>query len=222
MTMADNTIENKLFEMLLEASGSNKILEAKEFKKWSKKYYYKLNNWFESILTIEQGKLSEQGLIKAETKEVNGWFGSTRSITNFFVQEPLYEDAKNLKGLQKFLIEFSSISEKEAIEVHLWEEYLIFAHLLGIAEKVEKQFKKLYPELIENSEFDMDVTTEVIIGIVDLGYRGMMEEIRKNESRSYSSSSHDYSGSSSSSGGSGSSYSSGGSSSGGSSGGGFR
>ena len=39
--------------------------------------------------------------------------------------------------------------EREYFEVEIWEEYLIFAQLLGIADKVEKQFKKLYPDFNE-------------------------------------------------------------------------
>ena len=37
--------------------------------------------------------------------------------------------------------------EKKFIEVHVWNEYLMFAELLGIADKVKEQFSKLYPEI---------------------------------------------------------------------------
>ena len=35
----------------------------------------------------------------------------------------------------------------------MFEEYLIFAQIMGIAKKVAKQFKDLYPEIIEQSNF---------------------------------------------------------------------
>lgn len=37
------------------------------------------------------------------------------------------------------------IDEKKAIEVHMWDEYLIFAQSFGIADKVAKQFKDFHP-----------------------------------------------------------------------------
>ena len=109
--------------------------------------------------------------------------------------------------------------ERNYYEVHIWEEYLIFASLLGIADKVEEQFSKLYPKFKEESTLNLDFTTPAIRNIAYLGYKGY-EAGRKAASRSHSS--HSYSGSSRSSGGGGSSFSSGGRSSGGSSGGGFR
>ena len=71
-------------------------------------------------------------------------FGRTRNITVKNVNPKLKEDAIELKGLKKFLLDFSLMPEKEYFEVHIWEEYLIFAELLGIADKVEEQFSKLY------------------------------------------------------------------------------
>ena len=38
------------------------------------------------------------------------------------------------------------VKKKEHIEVHIWEEYLMFAELLGVADRVREQFSKLYPK----------------------------------------------------------------------------
>ena len=43
-----------------------------------------------------------------------------------------------MKGLKKFLKEFSQISKKEPIEVKLWDQYLMYAQIFGIAEQVMK------------------------------------------------------------------------------------
>ena len=37
--------------------------------------------------------------------------------------------------------------------MELFEEYLIFAQMLGIAKQVSKQFKELYPDLIEQTNY---------------------------------------------------------------------
>ena len=72
------------------------------------------------------------------------------------MDDVIYEDSKKLYGLKKFLQEFSSINTRETLEVHIWDEYLMFAYLFGIADKVAKQLKNLYPELMEQQQ-NMDV-----------------------------------------------------------------
>ena len=75
----------------------------------------------------------------------------------FVMDDKIYDDSIKLYGLKKYLQAFSNMKEKEAFEVHLWDEYLMFAYLFGMAEKVAKQFKNLYPEVMEqmqNNDFD--------------------------------------------------------------------
>ena len=56
---------------------------------------------------------------------------------------------------------------KEAIEVKLWDEYLMFAYLFGIADKVAKQFKNLYPEYIENLD-NIDFDTIIFLNTISV------------------------------------------------------
>lgn len=75
-------------------------------------------------------------------------------------------EGKKLYGLKKYLIEFSKIGEKEPIEVKLWDEYLMYAQIFGIAKEVAKQFKKLYPEIIENSNYGFDYDTFMFVNAI--------------------------------------------------------
>lgn len=218
----ENIIENDLLKILKSASGMNGILEAKEFEKWCKKNYSKIDFWFTMFIRNEQIELENQQLITLRNEETTGMFGKTKMIIAKVVSPVLLNDAIHLKGLKKFLLDFSMMPEKEYFEVHIWEEYLIYAQLLGIADKVEEQFSQLYPNFSQVSKLDIDMTTVVIRGMVEIGYKGIEAGRHNAAMRSNSSSSRDYSGSSRDSGGGGSSYSSGGSSSRGSSGGGFR
>lgn len=43
--------------------------------------------------------------------------------------------------------EFSLIKEKEVPEIILWEKFLVYATAFGIADKVLKQLKIVYPDL---------------------------------------------------------------------------
>lgn len=54
------------------------------------------------------------------------------------------------KGLKKYMKDFSLLNEKEVPALVLWEKYLVYATVFGIAEKVLKQLKVKYPELLES------------------------------------------------------------------------
>ena len=72
-------------------------------------------------------------------------------LTNF--ADELKQEAEELLGLKKFLLDYTLIAERQAIEVTLFEKYLIYAQMMGIAKQVAKEFKELYPEIIEQSSF---------------------------------------------------------------------
>lgn len=220
ITNVDNEIENGLLKILITAAGPNKILEAKEFKKWSKKNYSEVSSWFSSIDDQVELNLEKEGLITLTQETTQGMFGTSKNITIKNVNPKLKEEAIQLKGLKKFLLDFSIMPEREYFEVKTWEEYLILAQLMGIADKVAEQFSKIYPNFNQESLLNSDFATSAAINIADFGYAGMVRGYEIANSRS--SEDHDYSGSSRSSGSGGSSYSSGGSSAEGSSGGGFR
>ena len=71
---------------------------------------------------------------------------------NNVMDDSIYNDSIELYGLKKYLLEFSSMKTKEVMEVKLWDEYLMFAYLFGIADKVANQFKNMYPEIVEQME----------------------------------------------------------------------
>lgn len=77
-----------------------------------------------------------------------------RKIGKYFSTSSIQEDAVKIAGLKKYLKDYSLISEREPLHVHLFEEYMIYAQILGIAKKVAKTFKDVYPEVIEQSSFN--------------------------------------------------------------------
>ena len=80
------------------------------------------------------------------------------------MDDKIYEDSSRLYGLKLYLDEFSRMNTKEVLEVKLWDEYLMFAYLFGIADKVAKQFKNLYPEVIEQMEnANIDYNTLIFV-----------------------------------------------------------
>ena len=140
--------EKRLFNMLYEASIDGK-LENTKFEKWCKNNYSQILNWFDSILKEGQKELLELGLLKKFEKESQN---SHKSYI-YTVTPELRDIAIQIAGLKKYLVDYTLIHEKEAIEVSLLENYLIFAQMIGIAKTVAKQFKELYPDIIEKSNF---------------------------------------------------------------------
>lgn len=144
----DNKLEMELFDMMYKASGDG-YLETKELEKWCKKNYNKFFSLFRQFKDLEIDKLKEEGHIykrknKCECKKKN------------VMDEKIYNDSVELLGLKKYLQEFARMDKKEAIEVKLWDEYLMFAYLFGIADKVAKQLKDMYPELLMEDNFNYD------------------------------------------------------------------
>lgn len=157
----DNALEQELYNMMKEASRDG-ILESKEFEKWCNDNYSKILSWFDKIIDEETNKLINEGKITVTEKTSFKVF----KCKEYIVDSSMKEEAIKLKGLKNFLEEFSRIDDKEAIEVNMWEYYLIYAQILGIADKVAKQFKKLYPEIIDNPELGYTYTDIMFIHMV--------------------------------------------------------
>ena len=76
------------------------------------------------------------------------------SRINVYTQEGVNESEK-WKGLKKYMEEFSMLDKREVPEIVIWEEFLVYATAFGIADKVLKQLKIVYP----NFENSIDVNT---------------------------------------------------------------
>lgn len=177
----DNLLELELYKMMYDASKDG-ILESREFEKWCKNNYSMILEWFDKVIDEETDKLLREGKINLNIQTSFKIFKSKVLC----VDPSMKDEAVKLKGLKNFLEEFSRMDDKEAIEVNMWEYYLIYAQILGIADKVAKQFKKLYPEIIENNEYGY--TYGDIIFIHTISHSGMTSAISsKQRAESYSS-----------------------------------
>lgn len=166
-----NQKEKELFDMMLTSSGDG-VLESNEFTRWCKKNYKKILGWFNEVIDNETMNFVNAGLIREEKK----------LFKTYYVSDNMYEYAIEMAGLKKFLNEFSNISNRESIEVNLWEEYLMYAQIFGIAKKVAKEFKKLYPDIITDDAYND------IVFINTISYSGVSAaSSAKQRAESYSS-----------------------------------
>lgn len=132
------------------------------------------------------------------------------------------EDVTQVFGFRKYLEEFTLTAERDLKETGLWKEYMVYAYLYGIADKVGNELGKVFPDVAQ-----LGSTESTLAAIEHIsGYAGRTinyldkyetqeeKQIREEIMQSYYSSSSSNSSRSSGSGGS-SSYGGGGGSRGG-------
>lgn len=63
------------------------------------------------------------------------------------------EDYQKWKAFKRFLEDFGRFDEKELPEIVLWERYLVYANIFGIADKVGKTMKIKFNEINTNNQY---------------------------------------------------------------------
>ncbi len=133
-------LENELFQMMLTAAGSNKILEENEFTKWAGKNTSKIEKWEKQVRENSIQKLEALGYLDISENKI------------LFINFPKYELSEKGKQLEaniykyiNYLYDFSLLNEHRAINVKIWDNIMVWAGFLGLTDLVLKQFEKLYP-----------------------------------------------------------------------------
>ena len=123
-----------LYDMMRQASGSDLILQDKEFSKWSQR----TRNQDTIRLWVNGINLDEKRALKADNVVSGKKFSESGKI-----------EAQRVMGFKNFLNDFTLSSERESVEVGLWKDYLVYAALYGIADKVAKELKDIDPKVFE-------------------------------------------------------------------------
>ena len=145
-TASDDSVEEDLFQMAREASGDNLVLEKGEFERWSRQNYTKMTGWPERAVRRGQSWFNAKGyFLKGRTTNQEGAL-----------------EACHVIEFRNFLKDFTLSKERAAGEVALWKDYLVFAQLFGIADRVTKQFKKLYPAEFEKLAQETGMNTRML------------------------------------------------------------
>ncbi len=142
---SDAGLESRLYSFIKEAAGEDGILQKNELQRWANRHGETLYEWGQDV-----------------------WNGAT-----IWTMKP--EDARQVFGLRRFLKDFTMIKDRGGVEVKLWNNYLIFASLYGIADQLMKDFRKVCPEYFTLSSaarsFDDDVTTFMIWNMINMTSR---------------------------------------------------
>lgn len=116
--------------MMLKASGADKVLQHNEFSRWAKRHTHEVAGWSSRALVFGRNSLRDHKYL----------YGSAYTPAG-------QSEARKLLGLKKFLQDFTLMGEKDTIEVILWQDYMVYGALFGIADKVAEQLRDINPDL---------------------------------------------------------------------------
>ena len=124
--------EIELYNMMRQASGSDRVLQSKEFSRWSRKNNERVLDWTKSLTPEGSNCLREDGFVESAKFSPEGKAHARRVI-----------------GFKQYLEDFTLIKERASEEVALWHDYIVFAALYGIADKVASELKEINPTAFE-------------------------------------------------------------------------
>lgn len=175
-------VELSLYKMIFEASKDG-ILEEKELEKWCKQNYDRILKWFDNVEEFVKSKCVQAKEIEIKLGEIS----KRDSLIKCYINDNLHSEALKLIGFKKFLQDFTIINQREPIEVNLWENYLIYAQVLGIADKVSKDFKEMYPDLMKQ-KYNIEINDlKLLSGLTKTAIRTARAAGSRTSSASYSS-----------------------------------
>lgn len=124
--------ERDLYEMIKAAAGSDGILQGREFSRWSRRHADRVLSWSKGLDGEGSQYIRDGGFVQHKAYSPEGRMNARRAI-----------------GFRKYLEDFTLLKERKSAEVALWHEYIVFAALFGIANKVAKELKDIDPKAFE-------------------------------------------------------------------------
>ena len=145
-----NMREQELWSMVQSAAGEDNILSEKEFNRYVKQHISRFNRWTESIPTKSEEALKEKGYLSITTEKVMGLFNRK----NISVTSEGQELGDNIVAFKNYLQDFSLVSEREVSHVQLWQDLMVWAAYMGIAEEVYEQLNIANPQFEQQTVYN--------------------------------------------------------------------
>ena len=136
-----NEYEDALYTILETAAGPDGVLQPFELEQFCSQNYVPLFRFMDSCERDGMQTLVKGGCLKGAVLD------STKNLTKTGQQE-----LNEVLGLKHFLLDFSLIQERSVKETVIWQDYMVYALMLGIADKLEDQIRELYPDQIPQVE----------------------------------------------------------------------
>ena len=170
--------EKLALDFLKEVAGENKELTTKDITKYLNKHVSKIEKLDKELSNILEKYEQENGKYQKQKSEEMSKYttacicylmfvfftfffpplaiilfinaiivGIMSAKVNILTQKGI-DEKEQWKAFKKYMEDFSLLNEKEIPALVLWEKYLVFATAFGISDKVLKQLKVVYPEIV--------------------------------------------------------------------------
>ena len=139
----DHELESRLWDMVVEAAGEDQILSEKEFNRYVRNNISIFNAWTNSVTQQSEINMTREAYLEEFTDKVLKLF--TRSRLAITPKGQMLGD--NIAGFKNYLKDFSLLEERRVAHVVLWQELMIWAAYMGIAEEVYEQLKIVNPQV---------------------------------------------------------------------------
>ena len=133
----EDQYDDVFYTVLEAAAGSDGVLQPNELERYSDINVKPLSRFMDSCIREAKQTLIHNGCFKGAV--CNG----PKDLTKEGKRQ-----LDEILGLKRFLLDFSLIYERGVKETVIWQDYMIYALMLGIADKVAPQIKKLYPDAL--------------------------------------------------------------------------
>lgn len=137
----DTAPEKKLYDILVAAAGEDGILQEKELESYAYNHPQSVNG------IINDAKEHGKSAFIADGGFSDGAGNCIKDLS-----EKGKSELAEVMGLKKYLNDFSLIAEREINETIIWQDYMVYATLFGIADKVINQLKNVYPDKVPEFE----------------------------------------------------------------------
>lgn len=136
-----NEYDDVLYTILESAAGAGGVLAPMELERYCEQNYVPLSRFMDSCERDGMQTLIRNGCVKGAILD------NAKELTKKGQQE-----LNEIYGLKHFLLDFSLIQERGVKETVVWQDYMVYALMLGIADKLEPQIRELYPEQVPQLE----------------------------------------------------------------------
>ena len=131
----DDDIIRYLYEIFKKAAGKDEVLQHNELEVWMK------DN-------------------KDDVMKLNEMLKKNITLHDAMAE---MEDVKKVFGRKKFLQDFTLANERHAVEVTLWNDYLVYATLFGIADQVRADMKIINPDFLKIDDIAQSLNDETML-----------------------------------------------------------
>lgn len=115
-----------------------------------------------SILDIaadDQRMVTKKSMEKDSWKYANPLKELQQDIATPVKYPPTHDQARQVGGLRRFLIDNTLLNERQLTEARLWDELIVYATLFGVAEKVIEELQAVNPDLAKMYSFGTATAT---------------------------------------------------------------